>query len=189
MIPLHRLWLPVQDNSPYGGSPAMVIPTRFALLSPRERLASGQRVLSEQAALSRDLAVWLVDWKGPQVGSVEKAFGSLARRFSIPKGVFYAARYRPTEALAEWLTHLVAARVAVLKGEIHELETTVAFARRCDRPDLRAAIDEASASITAARAQLEALAQQLQSPPSRASAPDSAPGAVAARPAPRASPG
>ena len=117
-------------------------------------------LLTPGAQLARDLAQWIEDREAAVLGNRQLARCRLERRTGIPKGIFWAARHRARESLSPWLDRLIAARVAVLRGEIHELETTVAAARGLGRPDLEPEIAAAEADLSNARERLAAVLLQ-----------------------------
>lgn len=125
------------------------------LLQRRPVLSAG--VLTDRAVLARDLAQWLEDREAASVQDRALARKRLECRTGVPQGVFWTARYRARETLGKWLDRLIAARVAVLKGEVRELETTVAAARALNRSDLEREIVEAETSLENARSRLRSI--------------------------------
>ena len=114
-------------------------------------------VLTDEAVLTRDLAQWLEDPEAAAVQDRRLARARLERRTGIPRGIFWAARYRVRESLSAWLDLLIEARVDTLRSEIHELDTTLSTARALGRDDLGPEIAEAQAAVADARARLAAI--------------------------------
>lgn len=123
---------------------------------------AGVTALTSGACLARDLAEWLEDREAAAVQDRDLARARLEHRYAIPRGVFWAARYRVRESIGRWLDRLVQARVAEMRRDIHELETTMAAARALGRDDLGPEIEEAQAAVSDAKALLVALLAQTK---------------------------
>lgn len=119
-----------------------------------QRRSDVTATLTDRAVLARDLAQWIEDREAANLGNRVLARRRLETRTGIPRGIFWSARHRARESLSRWLDQLIAARVDVLRGEVHELETTIAAARGLGRADLEPEIAAAEADLANARARL-----------------------------------